>query len=457
MRLPLIIFIGYFSLLAASLIAQETETSAQSNELKSQAHFDELLQKAKGGGMDAAFRAGTAYLMGRGVKQDNKEAAKWISLAAKQPNAEIAATWACMLLRGVGCEVNIPEAAKWFRKSVELGGPGVESSNQHFGRVFGSRTLVWAGTPEMVVLYLKASVDNDAESQFKYAELNHQGIYLRYDDNEAIKWWKKAGENGHAEAQFKVAESYAVGRGAKQSETEAAKWYQMAATQGHQEAQYKLGMIYSYGHGVTKDEVAAVKLFLKAAEQGHTKASTAIGRRYLEGKGVSKDLSKAADWLIKAALKDDADGQFLLGFMFRNGLGMTVNYEEAGKWFSLAADEGDEAAQFHLGTLYAEGNGVPKNELIAYKWLLLAKAKGIQESTKLIEFIEKKLSPEQRAEVQKIAGEFVPKKERETKKRIQEMREKREEMRSRMFDPVSGNDKGDIKAKEPRVNTNGNK
>jgi len=381
-----------------------------------------LLKAAKRGDVESQYRACLAYLAGRGVRQDYTEAANWCRKAVGKPNSEIAATWACMLMRGIGVGVNIPESAKWFLKSMELGGPGVNVSCHKFQQFFIKMPLYGEGKPEMVALYLKAYVDNDAESQFQYAELHRQGGLLNGDEAEVFKWWKRAAENGHVEAQFKVGDSYQNGRFSDVNNAEAVKWYRMAAEQGHQDAQYNLAIMYSYADEVKKDESGAVRLLLQAAEQGHVKASAAMGIRYLEGKGVDKNYTKAFNWLSKAALKDDTEGQFFIGFMFHDGLGCTPDYVEAAKWFSLAADAGHQGGQFYLGTLYARGDGVPKSDLLAYKWLLLAKANGVKIVDKQINGVELKLTPEQRLEGQKMANEFVSLRERKAKMSIQRIR-----------------------------------
>jgi hypothetical protein len=95
--------------------------------------------------------------------------------------------------------------------------------------------------------------------------------------------------------------------------------------------------------------------------------------------------------------------------MYANGLGVPKDDTEAVKWFRKAADEGDAQAQTELGSMYAFGLGVPKDEAEAYKWYLLAAAQGNEQARRGIDLIEKRLTPEQRAEGQRMAREFKPK------------------------------------------------
>lgn len=143
------------------------------------------------------------------------------------------------------------------------------------------------------------------------------------------------------------------------------------AEKGDAESQFILGLIYSTGDGGPMNKAEAVKWYRKAAEQGHTRA------------------------------------QFLLGVMYSNGRGIPKDEIEAVKWWRKAAEQGEAKAQFHLGLQYALGEGVPKDDVLAYKWSLLAGAKH-EEYRKSISIIEQSLTPEQRAEGQKLAREFEP-------------------------------------------------
>ena len=73
------------------------------------------------------------------------------------------------------------------------------------------------------------------------------------------------------------------------------------------------------------------------------------------------------------------------------------------------ADAGDPKAQTQVGMMYARGHGVPKDDVEAYKWWLLAGAQGGEEARRGIDAIEKLLTPEQRAEGQRMAREFKAK------------------------------------------------
>jgi TPR repeat protein len=79
---------------------------------------------------------------------------------------------------------------------------------------------------------------------------------------------------------------------------------------------------------------------------------------------------------------------------------------ESVKWYLKSAEQGYAEAQHNLGICYDEGAGVVKNETIAYKWLLLSAAKGNEFHKKNMVITEKRLTPKQRAEGQRLATEW---------------------------------------------------
>jgi S1-C subfamily serine protease len=121
--------------------------------------------------------------------------------------------------------------------------------------------------------------------------------------------------------------------------------------------------------------------------------------------------SKEVAELRAKADKGDAEAQFNLGLMYANGRGVTKDEAEAVKWYRKAADQGLADAQVNLGTMYWLGNGVVKDELEAYKWFLLSGAQGNDFAKKKIPLIERTMSAGQRAEGQRLAREWKPRKE----------------------------------------------
>ena len=96
--------------------------------------------------------------------------------------------------------------------------------------------------------------------------------------------------------------------------------------------------------------------------------------------------------------------------MYGTGRSVPQDDVEAVAWFRQAAEQGHAVEQAALGVLYANGEGVPQDDVEAYKWLNLAVTYADAEQRE--QFAEHRdtaaepLTPEQRAEGQKLSREF---------------------------------------------------
>ena len=142
-----------------------------------------------------------------------------------------------------------------------------------------------------------------------------------------------------------------------------------------------------------------------AQEKTGLKETEAIALYEKAIKGDAKALAE----LRGRAEKGDARAQFNLGLMYQNGQGVAKDEVEAVKWYRKAADQGNAFAQNNLGVMYANGLGVEEDDVEAYKWFLLSGAQGTEQAKEKIPIIEKSLTPEQRAQGEKLAREFKKK------------------------------------------------
>jgi hypothetical protein len=109
-----------------------------------------------------------------------------------------------------------------------------------------------------------------------------------------------------------------------------------------------------------------------------------------------------------------AGAQFNLGTMYTNGLGVPLDYTEAAKWVRLAAEQGHAGAQNNLGFMYDHGQGVARDQVKGLMWYSLAAARfppGEDRDTAVRnrEIVERKMTPEQITEAERLAREWKPK------------------------------------------------
>lgn len=115
----------------------------------------------------------------------------------------------------------------------------------------------------------------------------------------ALKESRSLAKKGDAEAQNALGAMYIQGLGVKQDLQEGMKWLRLSAEQGFSEALFAMGMLYSEGKGIEKSDIEAYKWYLLAASKGD---SMAAGIAKLAMTGLEEKLSKEQ----KAKAVDDA-------------------------------------------------------------------------------------------------------------------------------------------------------
>jgi TPR repeat protein len=176
------------------------------------------------------------------------------------------------------------------------------------------------------------------------------------------------------------------------------------AESGDADAQSQLCFFDCYQpFGVKPDCVEAGKWCRKSAEQHNKQGECLLGLLYEDGKGVKQDYAEAAKWYIKG---ECARG---LAKSYRYGRGVKQDYAEAEKWYEQFADQGTADDQADFARFYTEGNkDISSNNEKAYFWMSLAAHTNHSEYDGPRDDIEKHLTTEQIAAVQKRIWDRVP-------------------------------------------------
>ena len=107
--------------------------------------------------------------------------------------------------------------------------------------------------------------------------------------------------------------------------------------------------------------------------------------------------------LGSAGMSESADYQKGLNAAIRGDFTTALR-----EWKPLAAQR-NAVAQKDLSVMYAFGKGVPKDYVYAHMWGNIAVSIGGKGKGKVRDFVEKKMTPAQIAEAQKLARECVAK------------------------------------------------
>lgn len=343
-------------------------------------------------------------------KEDNKEAYKWIRLAAEKGDSSYQEFLSTLLEYGdedFGVEKDEAEAIMWLKKAAEA---GETSAQMALARKYLSGKMVAQSYEDAIRWYEKAAKKNE------YALICIKDIYKQrqstddakalYDlgqvfiDKKAFKEGEEclllAAEKGNAKAMNHLGFLHAD----KKNYEEAVKWYRMAAEKGNATAMYNLAFNYERGTGVTKDLNEAVKWYRMAAEKGNAAAMNNLAYHYVKGTGVTKDLNEAEKWYRRAAekgndndlwrfyrdhIKDidalnyykkqaekgDANAMVRIAMLYENyqeDFKSKQDYREVLRWYTKAYEAGSPLAARRIGNMYQIGLYVKQDYEEAIKW-----------------------------------------------------------------------------------------
>jgi hypothetical protein len=125
---------------------------------------------------------------------------------------------------------------------------------------------------------------------------------------------------------------------------------------------------------------------------------------------VFRGKRRATRWFRKAAEKGQGESQYSLALRYQLGQSVAQDHKEAARWFKLAAEQGIGAAAAALAREYAKGEGVPQDLVEACKWAKVSTQQPDPNSGEVVlRDLQGKLTPEELAQAERRAKEFVPK------------------------------------------------
>ena len=163
------------------------------------------------------------------------------------------------------------------------------------------------------------------------------------------------------------------------------------------------------GKGEPQDDAQAAEWYREAAKDGNAKAQHNLGIMYHEGQGVKRDYAKAVELWTQASGHGLVEAQYNLAHMYANGQGVAQDYAQAAAWYRKAAKQGRAEAQYNLGQMYRRGEGVAQDYAQAHMWYNLAAAQGVENGAKWRDKVADKMTPDQVAEAQRLAREWMKK------------------------------------------------
>jgi hypothetical protein len=273
-----------------------------------------------------------------------------IRALAETGHAEAQYRLALLYENGRGTLQSHQDALKWLRAAAEQG--HVEAQNQ-LGIVYlAGRVSTLAATPAALAQFEREGTKSGSVLRAMFPE----GVSVKPDPVEAVRWNRAAAEAGHAAAQARLGYQYASGLGVDRDRVAALRWLEASAAQDDETGLLSLGALHAGGHGDPPDFARAAALFARLAERGNTAGLFNLGILHLLGEGVERDATRAEALLRGAAEKDDAQAMGQLGILLA-AKGTEEDLRAAETWLRRAAGRGYVPAIVALGRLFAQGIG----------------------------------------------------------------------------------------------------
>jgi TPR repeat protein len=196
---------------------------------QSEIGYNELLNAAQKGDVNAQLKLGEMYRDGIGVTINFDEAIKWFTAAAKN-----------------GSKVGKQQLSILMNKPIIQQLPAYKDDNSN------------VNNSSVFLEYLNRAERGDVYAQFKLGCMYEDGEYgVVQNYSEALKWYKKAAKQGDNLSQCCIGFFYQFGYSVPVNYNEAIKWYKMAADHGYSFGLLLLGNMYQYGHGVSLSFIEA--------------------------------------------------------------------------------------------------------------------------------------------------------------------------------------------------------
>ena len=244
---------------------------------------------------------------------------------------------------------------------------------------------------------------DDAPAMTLLGELYRDGVSVRRDLTEAMRWYKLAADRGDRQAQFALGIAHLNGSGAAKDRKVAQDWLEKAVAQDHAGALYNLGVLAIDAE--LQDFPRASGMFRKAADLGDMDAAYGLAVLYREGTGVPRDKAESVKWLKRAADERHIAAMVEYAIVLFNGDGAEKSEVGAVKLFAKAAQANSPIAQNRLARLYAAGRGVKANAVEAMKWHILARANGVKDDWLDSRLVT--LSPPERLAVEEAVQRYI--------------------------------------------------
>ena len=246
-----------------------------------------LQADAQRGSIKQEVELGAAYLAGRGVAQDEKQAAYWFEKAANAGDPGAQKQIGYFYEAGIGVERDPAQAARWFQRAVA---GGLISAKVNLGVAYLLGHGVKKDTALAEDLFHQAFAQGNGMAACYLGEMYMQGLGVEKDEAAGERWYEAGAKLHDPRAEFQLA-NLLWHRQKDASDTKrAAKLMHEAASAGMVAAKHQLAVILWKHPELAGSQQEVPTLLKEASEAGEWRSSIALALIWRDGmSGVKAD------------------------------------------------------------------------------------------------------------------------------------------------------------------------
>ncbi len=259
---------------------------------------------AEKGSVQQQIELGAAYLAGRGVPRDEKQAAYWYEKAANAGDPGAQQQIGYFYQAGLGVERDPARAVRWFERAVA---GGLVSAKVNLGVAYA-----W-------------------------------GLGVRKDPTFAIQLFRESAQKGSGLGACYLGLMYYFGMGIPKDASEARHWFELGTKLHSISAKFDLALLLSYEPDANS-RTRAVQLLREASSAGVVAAKHQLGLAIIQNPDLAHSSNEAALLLNEAAADGFWKSSVVLGILSRDGRGMAKDRKAAYCRFRIAVLQSGESA-----------------------------------------------------------------------------------------------------------------
>lgn len=215
-----------------------------------------------------------AYLMGRGVAQDEKQAAYWYQKAAEAGDPEAQKQIGYLYQVGLGVPADPARAVHWYQLSAAN---GLVSAKVNLGVAYLMGIGVSKNSALGEHLFLEAAAKGSGLAAGYLGEMYFYGVGVQQDRQTAKHWYEVGAKLHDPQAEFRLASILIADPNSPHNLSKIVDNLRRSAAEGYVPAMYTLGHLFATQPSLSSSPNEMLSLLNKASEAGYWNSSALLG------------------------------------------------------------------------------------------------------------------------------------------------------------------------------------